>query len=116
MVGPAVRPRGYVLLACCLGSACLLTCLHAAPTEYCSTNLQLITGLAETTFHVCTPAAQATINPYEGSCDTIEVAGHKLGVSKGTLAAAIVGAVFGVLILVAIIGTIVWCCCCQIRR
>ena len=90
--------------------------LHAVPTNICKTNLQLIARLAETTIHACIPAAQATINPYEGSCDTIEVAGRKVGVSKGTLAAAIVGAIFGVLILVAIIGTIVWCCCCQMGR
>ena len=61
-------------------------------------------------------AAQATINEYKGSCDTITVAGSKVGISKGTLAGAIIGAIFGVLILVALIGTLVWCCCCQIRR
>jgi hypothetical protein len=61
-------------------------------------------------------AAQANITPFSGSCDTITLAGNKVGVSKGTLAAAIVGSIVGVLVLVAIIGTIVWCCCCQLRR
>ena len=99
----------------------LLRCRHCPIRPPCPRPMVFVSLMSTLTSeldpaHHMQSAAQATINPYSGSCDTIDVAGQKLGVSKGTLAAAIIGAVFGVLILCALIGAIVWCCCCQLRR
>lgn len=59
---------------------------------------------------------QASIKPYSGSCQTIDVLGIKAGMSKAETAGIAIGSIIGILLFIAIIAGIVWCCCCQLKR
>ena len=59
---------------------------------------------------------QGSINPYQGSCDIVTVGSNKVGLSKQTIGGIAAAVVLGVLLILTLIGLLVWCCCCQIRR